>query len=142
MCFSKWKVRMFQNDIFWTKNTCHFEDSPDHLNRIFHVFFNFFSFKYIFSLLQICLGFLVFYTGWTFSRKFRVMAENRKLRKQSKLSHLSRLIKIIIYKSWFAAVLLYGSETWVLTIRWKENYLLLVEDIYNFELYSHFLVTK
>jgi hypothetical protein len=55
----------------------------------------------------------------------RIQTANRcffRLRKQ--LGHISRSVKFIIYKTLIRPVLLYGSETWVLTKR-EENQLLL-----------------
>jgi hypothetical protein len=49
------------------------------------------------------------------------------LQKHLQLSHLARQIsKLTIYKTLMRPVLLYGSETWVLTIR-EENRLLVFE---------------
>jgi hypothetical protein len=50
------------------------------------------------------------------------------LRKHLQLSHLSRQTKFTIHKTLIRPVLLYGSETWVLTKR-EENQLLVFERI-------------
>jgi hypothetical protein len=46
-----------------------------------------------------------------------------KLRKQLQSKHFSRRTKFIIYKTLIRPVLLYGSETWVLTKREENQYL-------------------
>ena len=59
----------------------------------------------------------------------RIQTANRcffGLRKQLMSKHLSRQTKYIIYKTLIRPVLLYGSETWVLTKR-EENQLLVFE---------------
>jgi hypothetical protein len=48
------------------------------------------------------------------------------LRKQLQSEHLSRPSKFIIYKTFIHPVLLYGSKTWVLTKR-EKNQLLVFE---------------
>jgi hypothetical protein len=48
------------------------------------------------------------------------------MRKQLQTGHLSRPTKFIIDKTFIRPVLLFGSETWVLTIR-EENQLLVFE---------------
>jgi endonuclease/exonuclease/phosphatase family metal-dependent hydrolase len=61
--------------------------------------------------------------------KRRIQTANRcfsGLRKQLQSGHLSRPTKFIIYKTLIRPVLLYGSETWVLTRR-EENQLLVFE---------------
>jgi hypothetical protein len=59
----------------------------------------------------------------------RIQTANRcffRLRKQLQSRHLSRSTKLIIYKTLIRPLLLYGSETWVLTKR-EENQLLVFE---------------
>jgi hypothetical protein len=59
----------------------------------------------------------------------RIQTANRcffGLRKQLQSGHLSRPTKFVIYKTLIHPVLLYGSETWVLTKR-EENQLLVFE---------------
>jgi hypothetical protein len=59
----------------------------------------------------------------------RIQTANKcffKLRKHLQSSHLSRQTKFTIYKILIRPVLLYGSETWVLTKR-EENQLLVFE---------------
>jgi hypothetical protein len=48
------------------------------------------------------------------------------LRKHLHSSHISRQTKFTIHKTWICPVLLYGSETWVLTKK-EENQLLVFE---------------
>jgi hypothetical protein len=60
----------------------------------------------------------------------RIQTANRcffGLRKHLQSSHLSRQTKFTIHKTWIHPVLLYGSETWVLTKR-AENQLLVFES--------------
>jgi hypothetical protein len=59
----------------------------------------------------------------------RIQTANRSffgLRKHLQSSHLSRQTKFTIHKTFIRPVLLYGSETWVLTKR-EENQLLVFE---------------
>jgi hypothetical protein len=59
----------------------------------------------------------------------RIQTANRcffELRKHLRSSHLSRLAKFTIHKTLIRQVLLYSSETWVLTKR-EENQLLVFE---------------
>jgi hypothetical protein len=79
MCFSKWNVNMFKNDRFWTKKYVSLWTltGPTSSNFSCHFFYFFRSSTSCrLKINQICKGFLTFYTGWTFCRKFGVLTEN------------------------------------------------------------------